>query len=180
MKAALEKEKNRPATTGATTIDLSGGIEEFAVDYAEGADVGYRWFERTGQQPLRPFGYGLSYTQFTYGKFSVHPGRETRLRFKVTNSGRRAGSDVPQVYAAVPGPDGKPIKRLVGFQRVVLAPGESRLVDLSVDPRLIGRYDVASRQWKVTKSRIRIILGRNAEDEVAARTITLPDIVLKP
>ncbi|MEC3947486.1 beta-glucosidase family protein [Sphingobium sp. HWE2-09] len=166
VKAAMIAEANKPPTQGATTIDISGGVEGFPVDYVEGADVGYRWFERTGEKPLFPFGHGLSYTRFAYSALKVFGGAKPILTFTIRNVGQRAGTDVPQAYAAVAGADGKMIRRLVGFQRVALKPGESKSVSLTVDPRLIARFDTAKRIWQVQGCDMTFAIGTDAETMV--------------
>ena len=166
VKAAMIAEANKPPTKGATTIDISGGVQGFAVDYVEGADVGYRWFERVGEKPLFPFGHGLSYTRFAYSALKVTAGAKPTLTFTIRNVGQRAGTDVPQAYAAVAGADGKPIRRLIGFQRVALAPGESKRISLAVDPRLIARFDTARRQWQVPGGDTTFSIGTDAQTMV--------------
>src|SRR5262249_20924773 len=107
------------------------------IRYEEGAEVGYRWFARTGAAPLYAFGHGLSYTTFAYGDLEVAGGETVTARFTVTNTGARAGADVPQLYLTA-APDGARA-RLLGFERVELAPGESRRVAVTADPRLLAR-----------------------------------------
>lgn len=166
VKAAMIAEANKPPTKGATTIDISGGVQGFAVDYVEGADVGYRWFERVGEKPLFPFGYGLSYTRFAYSALSVTGGVKPTLAFTVRNVGPRTGTDVPQGYAAIAGADGKPIRRLVGFQRVTLAPGEAKRIIMAIDPRLIARFDAKQRRWAVAGGSTTFSIGTDAQTMV--------------
>ncbi|MDO9433524.1 MAG: glycoside hydrolase family 3 C-terminal domain-containing protein, partial [Phenylobacterium sp.] len=109
----------------------------FSVEHPEGADVGYRWFAKTGKRALFPFGFGLSYTAFAYGGLSVEGGETLTVSLDVTNTGAAAGIDTPQVYALVTGSDGKESQRLIGWSRVALAPGETRRVTISADPRLL-------------------------------------------
>jgi beta-glucosidase len=170
VKAAMIAEANKPPTQGATTIDISGGVQEFPVDYVEGADVGYRWFEKKGEAPLFPFGHGLSYTRFAYSDLKVTGDAQPTLRFAVRNVGKRAGTDAPQAYAAVAGADGKPIRRLVGFERVKLEPGESRTVTMTVDPRLIGRFDTEARMWKAGGMVVTFSIGRDARSMILNRS----------
>src|SRR5262249_46759848 len=70
------------------------------ISYDEGAEVGYRWFAKTGAKPLYPFGHGLSYTSFAYSDLSIEGGETITATFTVTNTGGRAGADVPQLYLA--------------------------------------------------------------------------------
>ena len=110
----------------------------FAVDYHEGSDVGYRWFERTGADPLFPFGFGLSYTQFAHSDLKVTSGKRLTVSFKVSNVGQREGTDVPQLYVAPPGRT----HRLAGWEKVTLKPGESRRVTIIADPWILASWDV--------------------------------------
>jgi beta-glucosidase len=130
----------------------------FDIDYKEGAEVGYRWFEKTGAPPLFPFGYGLSYTRFAYSALTVTGGGALSARFTVTNTGSRAGIDTPQVYAAGEGRT----RRLVGWRRVALAPGESRTITVTADPRLLATFDDASHRWRLAPGSYRISVGEAA------------------
>lgn len=110
-------------------------------DATEGLDVGYRYDHATGTQPLFPFGYGLSYTRFTLGNLSVTPTPSGEsVRVQVTNRGRVAGTDVPQVYLTFPAAAGEPPAQLVAFTPVALAPGQSRTVRLSVPSSAFQTY----------------------------------------
>ncbi len=108
----------------------------FAVDYYEGSDVGYRWFEHTGAAPLFAFGHGLTYTEFRHSRLKVKAGKELTVSFTVTNIGKREGTDVPQLYVAPPGRT----HRLAGWQRLSLKPGESRHVTIKADPRILASF----------------------------------------
>ena len=126
----------------------SHALRGFDVDYdVEGADVGYRWFARTGAKPLFPFGYGLSYTRFDYSQLEVTGGDTLRVSFSVTNAGDRAGKDVPQVY--VVDRAGTKGLRLIGWSNVSLAPGETRRVEVVADPRVLGAWSTERRGWQV-------------------------------
>ena len=152
---------------------MSGGLPPFSVDYKEGADTGYRWYELQGATPLFAFGYGLSYTRFAYTRFAATGGATVRARVTVTNVGTRAGSDVPQLYVAVPGASGPAIRRLVGFERVTLAPGESRTVTMIADPRLLAEWDIVRHGWHVRGGAATVTLGRSAIDAAATTQIRL-------
>ncbi|HTT05136.1 MAG TPA: glycoside hydrolase family 3 C-terminal domain-containing protein [Steroidobacteraceae bacterium] len=133
-----------------------------SIDYSEGAQVGYRWYAAQGTRPLFAFGHGLSYTSFAYDGLSVRGGRTLTVSFEVHNSGARAGADVPQVYLTAAA--GRPVLRLIGFQRVQLQPGESRRVTISADARLLGSFDEAQRRWIVTPGVYQVHLGRSASE----------------
>jgi beta-glucosidase len=134
------------------------------IDYREGAEVGYRWFAKTGEQPLYAFGHGLSYTTFDYGNLKVEAGETVTATFTVTNTGARAGADVPQLYLTNAAGDQR--MRLLGFERVELQPGESRTVTVTADPRLLARYDGDASQWRIADGTHRIALGKSAADLV--------------
>ena len=135
---ANEAQLPRPKLDGDPTrkeaLDPTKDQPPFTINYLEGADVGYRWYEKTRAQPLFPFGYGLSYTQFTYGSPAL--AGASRVRFTVANVGRRSGIDTPQLYASAPGQT----SRLVGWTRVALRPGETRTVAISANPEVLATF----------------------------------------
>lgn len=135
----------------------------FSVEHPEGADVGYRWFAKTGKPTLFPFGFGLSYTAFAYGGLKVEGGETLTVSLDVTNTGAVAGIDTPQVYALVIGSDGKESQRLIGWSRVALAPGETKRVTISADPRLLANYDAALPGWRIAEGKVGVAVGTSAE-----------------
>ncbi|HWU12655.1 MAG TPA: glycoside hydrolase family 3 C-terminal domain-containing protein, partial [Caulobacter sp.] len=124
---------------------LMAGLKPFEIHYPEGSDAGYRWFDKKGLKPLYPFGYGLSYTRFQYSDLQVSGGNTLTVRFKVTNVGGRAGADVPQVYVLRKGK----AKRLVGWSKPVLEPGQSQVVTVTADPRVLGDFDAKAQRWSL-------------------------------
>jgi beta-glucosidase len=139
------------------------------IEYDEGAEVGYRWFARNGAKPLYAFGYGLSYTTFAYSGLTVNGGKTVSATFTVTNTGDRAGADVPQLYLTEAAGDTR--MRLLGFERVELNPGESRELTLTADPRLLARFDGDAGQWHVADGTYKVALGKSADDlELMAET----------
>jgi beta-glucosidase len=126
------------ATEGGALLD---------VNYVEGADVGYRWFERKNETPLFPFGHGLSFTSFRIDNVAAQGGSTVTVTADVTNSGSMAGSETVQVYAAPPGDDAPEMPRLVGWNKVALAPGETRRVTIVADPRLLADFDSECPCW---------------------------------
>jgi beta-glucosidase len=140
------------------------------IHYDEGAEVGYRWFAQQRERPLHAFGHGRSYTTFAYGGLEVEGGDTITARFTVTNAGERAGADVPQLYLTTAAGDRR--MRLLAFQRVVLAPGESRDVTVAADPRLLAQYDGA---WHIAGGNYEVALGAAADDLRLTAVARLPE-----
>ena len=146
-----------------------GGNSEadvFTINYSEGAAVGYKWMDRQRLQPLFPFGHGLSYTSFAYGPLTASPAPNgsVHVRFTLRNTGARRGMAVGQVYASPAAGGWEAPKRLVGFAKVDLAPGQSRTVDVDVDPRMLATFDDASHAWRIAGGQYRLMLGASASD----------------
>ncbi len=169
---ASEQQLPRPKVDG----DPKNPELQFAVDYHEGAAVGYKWFDLKGHKPLFPFGHGLSYTSFAYSGLAgqVKDGR-LHVRFKVTNSGSVAGKVVPQVYVSPLAGKWEAPKRLAGWDKVLLQPGESKEVALAVEPRVLGMFDEKSRTWRIAKGKVRLTLAEDAAGTNASSvTVELP------
>jgi beta-glucosidase len=132
--------------------------------FDEGAEIGYRWYAKTGRTPLYPFGYGLSYTTFEYGGLRLRGGDNVTAQITVRNTGSRAGAEVPQLYLTR-APDGERM-RLLAFEKVELAPGESKTVTLAGDPRLLGRYDESAGQWGLAAGEYEVMVGKSAGEPV--------------
>ncbi len=141
------------------------------IDYVEGADVGYRWFARTGQTPLFAFGHGLSYTRFEYDDLEVVGAETITVGFSVRNAGERAGADTPQLYLTVAA--GEKRMRLLGFHRVELEPGERCRVRIEADPRLLARYDGGAASWRIAAGEYVVAVGASATDLRLASTVEL-------
>jgi beta-glucosidase len=141
------------------------------IHYHEGAEVGYRWFAKTGAELSYPFGHGLSYTSFSYSDLTVSGSETITARFTVTNTGDREGADVLQLYLTEAAGDKR--MRLLGFERVELKPGASRQVTLTADPRLLARFDGEAGQWRIAEGTHRVALGKSAEDLVLTADATL-------
>lgn len=152
--------------------------EYFDAAHPEGAAVGYRWMAQQGQSPLFPFGFGLSYTRFTYKDLEVRGGKRLKVSFAVTNVGNRPGADVPQAYLICAA--GSPTLRLAGFQRVTLAPGESKRVELEVDPRLTGHFDAKANRWRIEEGTYEVTVGSSSAEHSLRRSAKLRSAVLPP
>ncbi|MFY9338712.1 MAG: beta-glucosidase [Methanosarcina flavescens] len=131
------------------------------IRYDEGAEVGYRWFAKKDEKPLFAFGHGLSYTSFAYSDLNVSGGETITASFTITNTGKYAGADVPQLYLT-DAPAEKRM-RLLGFERVQLSPGESKRVTITADPRLLACFDVGKQQWRINEGNYVVSLSRSAD-----------------
>jgi beta-glucosidase len=138
--------------------------------YTEGLDVGYRWYDRQGIQPLFPFGHGLSYTAFKYGNLRVvsapSASGTAQVTFDVTNSGTRPGAEVAQLYVGAPTVNyaGEPLKQLRGYSRVVLAAGQTQHVVLPVSARAVSYWDSGSHNWRVESGCHPVLVGSSSRD----------------
>jgi len=147
----------RPKLDGLHKSDIS----LLHVNYnIEGSDVGYRWYHRTNRVPLFPFGYGLSYTSFSYDDLHVTGGASIHADFRVTNTGTRAGRDTPQLYVTQRG-DKKGI-RLIGWGNADLAPGASTRVSVTADLRLLADWSVEKRGWAVPGGKYLVQVGKSS------------------
>lgn len=164
-----------PATTETLprpTIPSYGTPEHthVTVRMNEGSDVGYRWNARQGIKPLFSFGHGLSYTSFTAQKLKTD-GTEASLT--VRNTGDRAGATVAQLYLV--SRNGQAMRRLVGFQRVELAPGTEKVIEMTIEPRLLADWNGAG--WTIAKGDYRFALGESAEALSTPVTVSLKERV---
>jgi beta-glucosidase len=155
-------------------------MDQFPLPYSEGAGVGYKWVDRNNLQPLFPFGHGLSYTSFAYGPLAAATTGDGRMhvRFTVRNTGKRRGMAVGQVYAAPAAGGWEAPKRLIAFDKIDLAPGVSKTVELNVDPRLLATFDEAGHAWRIAGGAYKLMLGASSRDIRANASVTLPPVSL--
>ena len=146
-------------------------IPPFDVNYDEGMKVGYRWFEAEGRKPLFPFGFGLSYTTYAYSNLQAAAGGQWQVTFNVTNTGQRAGAEVAQVYARLPASAGEPFKRLIGWEKVTLRPGETRIVDVTIDPQYLSIFDVEKDDWELVHGDYEVYAGGSSQDTPLGITV---------
>ena len=131
--------------------------------YDEGVKVGYKWYDAEKKQALFPFGFGLSYTTYSYSDLKVTPGKSPHVAFTVTNTGKRAGAEVAQVYVSLPASASEPPKRLVGWSRVQLKAGESKEVALDVNPRYLSIFDTQQHGWKLIPGEYGFMVGGSSQ-----------------
>ncbi len=134
--------------------------------YSDGIFVGYRWFDKNNIAPLFPFGYGLSYTTFSYSDISAKPeGDSYEVTFKVTNIGKVAGVEIPQLY--VHDPDSSivsPVKELKKFDRISLQPGETKEVRFVLKKSDFAHYDAGKESWSTHSGTYDILVGSSSRD----------------
>jgi beta-glucosidase len=151
-----------------TASERYPGVDGHAL-YSEGIFVGYRWYDHEEIEPLFPFGHGLSYSEFTYSDVAVSPGRGGQgcdVAFTIKNTGRRAGTDVTQVYVGPPSSPPVPMaeRQLAGFEPVALPAGASRRVTIHVSPRELSYWSTVDHRWVVAAGTRSIFVGASSRD----------------
>jgi beta-glucosidase len=141
------------------------------IRYSEGLEIGYRWFQAQGIEPLFGFGFGLSYTTFDIADVSVNApdgaNAPVTVTASVTNTGAVAGAEVVQVYVGIP-MEGQPPKRLVGFQKVFMDPGESKPVTITIDPAATNHpfsvWDYCAQTFVIKPGLYTVYVGNSADN----------------
>ena len=136
-------------------------MPNFDIDYTEGLEVGYKWFDAEHKEPLFAFGDGLSYT--TYAFSGLKAGIDT-VSFTVKNTGKRAGAEIAQVYAGLPAAANEPPKRLVAWEKAQLAPGESRAVTLKIDPKFLSIFNEEKDAWELPAGEYKFFVGGSSRN----------------
>ncbi|MGC2211697.1 MAG: glycoside hydrolase family 3 C-terminal domain-containing protein [Silvibacterium sp.] len=140
------------------------------IKYAEGVFIGYRYYTSKHVEPLYPFGFGLSYTTFSFSNLKVSPETASpddpiNVSFDVTNTGSRAGATVAQLYVGDPSAKvERPVKELKGYQKIRIEPGVTQHVTLALDHRSLAYWDVASNNWKVDPGKFVVYVGDSSEN----------------
>lgn len=149
------------------------------VTYREGATVGYKWYDTKGFEPAYAFGHGLGYTDFGYDGLTARAqGEGVAVSFRLTNTGKRPGATVGQVYVSPAAGGWEAPRRLGAFAKATLAPGESKTMTVAIDPRLLATWDEAGRRWRIAGGTYTVALGASSRDlretatvQVAARDL---------
>jgi beta-glucosidase len=142
------------------------------VKYSEGLDIGYRWYDAHRYAPLFPFGFGLSYTTFSFSRLRVTPvatrgldpnGRPNQIvayiHARISNTGPRAGADVAQLYLGDPASTGEPLRQLRGFTRVQLLAHHRASITLPLSARDLAYWNTYSGRWLIARGRYGIYVG---------------------
>ncbi len=169
-----------PANVDDTTAknpDEYPGVDG-VVKYTEGLDVGYRGYAARHITPLFPFGFGLSYTQFSFGglRVSRKPGSNSAtVSFKVTNTGKVAGAEVAQLYLGFPpiAEGNEPPIQLKGFRKVMLNPGESKTVELPLDAHSFSYWSQQAHAWRVAPGTFEVMVGDSSANTPLKASITV-------
>ncbi len=163
-----------PRSQGPSPVMRDEGAKPtFAVHYDEGVKIGYKWYDAENKPVLFPFGFGLSYTTYSYSDIKVSHDEEPKVTFKVTNTGSRAGVEVAEVYAGLPTSAQEPPKRLVGFTRVSLAPGESKEVSVSVPRLYLEIFDEGANGFKLVPGGYTFMVGGSSQDLPLKQEVSL-------
>ena len=154
------------------TIGEDGKPKDYTIEHIKYGDklmVGYRYWTTTGKHPLFPFGFGLSYTTFTFSNFQAPAtaslGSTVPVSFDVANTGGVAGAEVAQVYVSDPSAKAdRPERELKGFAKVRLAPGATQHVTLSLDARAFSYWDESAQKWTIDPGKFVIHVGDSSEN----------------
>ncbi|QPP10522.1 beta-glucosidase [Streptomyces bathyalis] len=158
-----------PADAG--DVPVPDGIPiDGLIDYTEDLDVGHRGWDRLGRRPARDFGYGLGYSDWSYGEPSAghwREGQPVEVTVPVRNTGRRPSREVVQVYVEPPGGEGhphRPLRWLAGFTVVAAAPGETVRATVAVEPRAFQVWDEDTHSWYTPAGEYRLLAAHSSRD----------------
>jgi beta-glucosidase len=160
-----------------------------SIAYSEGIFIGYRGYDHNGVQPLFPFGFGLSYTTFSFSDIHVSPSgydgtQPVNVTFTVTNTGSMAGAEVAQLYVGEKNaPVPRPVRELKGFQKVLLKPGQSKKVTLPLDQRSFAYWNTTIEKWDAPKDTYNVWVGSSSQLSdltLQGKVSVLKDITANP
>jgi beta-glucosidase len=151
------------------------------VYYSEDLEVGYRWYDAHSVKPLFPFGFGLSYTTFSFDdlKIATKPGvPAATVGFRITNTGVRAGSEVAQLYLGFPpiAEGNEPPRQLKGFAKIMLQPGESKTVTLPLNARAFSYWSQAAHGWRVVEGNFKVMVGDSSAETPLMGTVSVGNL----
>lgn len=178
-----EREAAFATTAQFPGIDPDGaGPLPLTAAYSEGLEMGYRWYDANNVKPTFAFGHGLSYTDFELSKLVVTPKttdgtHKIDVSFFIENTGDVAGAEVGQVYLGLPASANQPPKRLVGFDKVTLNPGEKQRVTVTIDPGAsnhpLSVWDEATDKWSTPNGEYTVYVGNSSDNVALQQTITI-------
>ena len=157
--------------------------ESDKVEYREGLFVGYRYYDKVELEPMFPFGYGLSYTNFEYSNLTLDKkvmldSDQVTVSVNIKNTGNREGKEIVQLYVSdIESSVIRPIKELKGFEKVALQPGEEKLVTFKLNRRSFAYYHVGLKDWYVESGDFEIMIGKSSHDIVLMDTVNVKSTV---
>jgi beta-glucosidase len=137
--------------------------QSFVADYDEGVRFGYKWFDSEGKQPLFPFGFGLSYTKFKYSGLRVDGAAKT-VTFAVENIGNLAGTEIAEIYVALPKSAKEHFRRLAAWQRVPLDSGQGKLITVALEPLAMATFNERKDAWQWPPGEYTVYVGGSSRD----------------
>lgn len=148
---------------------LNYGMDTYEVDYREGIYVGYRYYDKKEMNVRYPFGYGLSYTAFSYGEASVdkneiREGETIKISLKIRNTGKVYGKEVVQLYVEPEDARNRPLRELKGFRKIALMPGEEKEVCFTIGERDLSYYSMELGDWHVKDGKYTLCVGSSSRD----------------
>ena len=181
--ARTEADLPRARIFGMTYKNTNGGLPEhwvaeeknatFPADLTEGVRFGYKWFDSEGKEPLFPFGFGLSYTNYRYSDLKVDSAAKAAT-LTIENTGQRAGAEIAQVYVQLPKSSGENFRRLAGWSRVMLAPGEHKTVTIPMESLALGTWNEKGESWTWLPGTYTVSAGGSSRDLVLNTTMSMP------
>ncbi|WP_315792576.1 glycoside hydrolase family 3 C-terminal domain-containing protein [Paenibacillus sp. BIC5C1] len=153
-------------------------------EYREGIFMGYRHYDTRDVEPLFPFGFGLSYTQFEYSKMEVSHKQITdtdsvRVAVTIKNTGTVVGKEAVQLYVRdVESTIPRPVQELKGYAKILLQPGEEKTVQFELDKRAFAYYDVKLKDWHVETGNFNILIGKSSREIVLVETVRVESSVV--
>ncbi len=169
-KLPISWEKQAQDNPAFATFPMPINQHPTTMSYSEGIFIGYRGYEKNHIQPLFPFGFGLSYTTFKFSNMRIAPAvfngkAPVKVSFTVTNTGRRAGAEVAELYVGQQNPPiSRPIKELKGFQKVNLNPGQSTTVTLELDQRSFAYFNTTNEKWDALPGAYNVVVGDSSTE----------------
>jgi beta-glucosidase len=171
----------KPPVESTTTGDgpavwnrIAAGLPPFQISYDEGVKVGYKWYDAEHKPVLFPFGFGLSYTTFAYSNLKVTPGKNLVVHFTVANTGHMAGAEIAEVYAALPASANEPPKRLIGWSKVKLNPGQKKDVVVEVDQKYLSIFNAEQNAWQLVPGDYTVMAGGSSQNLPLKQSTKLP------
>jgi beta-glucosidase len=165
-------EADTPAHTASTYPGVNGTVR-----YSEGLQVGYRWYDAQNVAPLFPFGFGLSYTKFSFANLGVPATPDATgsvtVAVDVKNTGSLAGADVVQVYVSAPASAGEPPRQLKGFAKVSLNPGQTTRVSITVQDRAFSVWSTSAGAWTAVPGQHTVLVGDSSRSLPVQGTVAV-------